>query len=127
MVVCRRPPRGRARPRPSPRSPPRPRGVEARGAQPAARQCRVAALPRRGAQRPPRARPQALAIMERSMRAKVAEESITHALRLEAPTGRTRHDEPSPPAIAEVILASSGWALAKFCVNCTSCARPTAG
>ena len=68
--------------------------------------------------------------MEWSRRTKLAEESISCALRLEAPlqpVGHTRHFDPSPSAIAEMIFASSGWRLANFCVNDMSRARPRAG
>ena len=40
--------------------------------------------------------------------------------------GRTRHFDPSPFAIAEVIFARSGWRLTNFCVNHRSRARPRA-
>ena len=86
-------------------------------------------LRRRGTQRPPHARPQPQAIMEWSRRTKLAEESISCALRLEAPlqpVGHTRHFDPSPSAIAEMIFASSGWRLANFCVSHMSRARPRA-
>ena len=71
-----------------------------------------ATLRRRGTQRPPHTRPQPLAVKEWSQRAKLAGESISCALLLEDPlggaVGRTRHFDPSPFAIAEVIFASSG-------------------
>ena len=56
--------------------------------------------------------------MEWSQRTKLAEEQISCALRLEAPlggaVGHTRHFDPSPFAIADVIFASSGWRLTNF-------------
>ena len=71
-----------------------PCGVEARSGYPAASRHAAATLRRRGTQRLLRARSQPLTIMERSRWTKLAEESISTALRLGAhgePQEHTRH------------------------------------
>ena len=80
----------------------------------------AATLRRRGTQRLLRARSQPLTIMERSRWTKLAEESISTALRLGAPgepLDHTGHFDPSHSAICEVSFLSSGWRLANFWVN----------
>ena len=76
-------------------------------------------------------RNQLVTIMDRSRRAKLARESISSVLRLQAclggAAGHTRHFDPSHSAMAEVICASSGWRLENFCVKRNSRARPRAG
>ena len=87
---------------------------------PAASRHAAATLRRRGTQRLLRARSQPLTIMERSRWTKLAEESISTALRLAfpgEPQDHTRHFDPSHPAISEVSFSSSGWRLANFWVN----------